>query len=407
MTLIECFDPSFLNNVAGCLHLRPEKLIMLGDMEDMEPISKRFRYFLKQRNLNTKLVLCPVAGNDMAAIADKLNDIVRSEEKCVIDLSGGDETVIMAVGAMLVGLDSSLRKRVSVQKFDPFTGDATDCDGDRNTIPGHPASLSVQELIALNGGTVYPELFAQAENCSARDLDPLWSIVSADPRDWNRKIMVLSEFESRADSKTQVFLPLRYLRGGITNFDEKESLMRDLLSEFDRRGVIVDRSSGSNFNYTYTSPLMRYCTLKAGNVLEMKVLLEARSLRVDGRRFFTDCQMGVGIDWDGIIHKPAEHIPETRNEIDLILTRGLVPLFISCKNGDTDENELYKLNTVATRFGGPFARKMLIATNLDGKNPTASRSFIQRAKDMNIALVADASELTRGEWEEVLKSAMG
>ena len=156
--------------------------------------------------------------------------------------------------------------------------------------------------------------------------------------------------------------------------------------------------------YTYTSPLLRYCTQKAGNMLEIKTLLEAKALSGDAR--FDDCQMSVTIDWDGITHTPLERIPETKNEIDVMLTRGMTPLFISCKNGDIGDEELYKLHTVATRFGGPRAKKMLIATDLDRKSVAANRSFIQRAWDMDIFVVTDAAELSREDWAEVFRTAM-
>ena len=113
--------------------------------------------------------------------------------------------------------------------------------------------------------------------------------------------------------------------------------------------------------------------------------------------------MGVHIDWDGVVHDSSQRIPETRNEIDVLVTRGVTPLFISCKNGDVDEEELCKLHTVATRFGGETAKKMLVATNLQKKNPMATNAFIQRAKDMGIHLVTDAGKLSHRGWQEALR----
>ena len=71
--------------------------------------------------------------------------------------------------------------------------------------------------------------------------------------------------------------------------------------------------------------------------------------------------------------------PRPATKIDVILMHGTTLLFISCKNGNIGEEELYKLHTVAERFGGPYVRKMLIATNLDRKPPppTAHSSSVQ------------------------------
>lgn len=116
--------------------------------------------------------------------------------------------------------------------------------------------------------------------------------------------------------------------------------------------------------------------------------------------------MGVSIDWDGMIYDPMDRIPETRNEIDVVLMHGTTPLFISCKNGYIGDDELYKLHTVASRFGGPYARKMLIATDLDRKSLMANRAFVQRAWDMDIYIVTDAAELTAEEFRQTLRQAV-
>lgn len=406
MTLIECFNNSMIENIAGCLSLRPEKLILLGTGTQMNDSAQRYQSILDQRGIQPLIQLCDIGKLSITEIAEQLATLVRAEQDCVIDLTGGDEMVVMAVGAMLAGLNWIQRKHISVQKYDVTNGTALDCDGDGAVSPGVPASLSVDELITLHGGVIHSGTYQPPKESTREDLDPLWEIVSADPKEWNKAISVLGEFESRSDSRTQICLPLGALRGGIANFDEKEEQVQRLLDEFWKRGLIDDHRSRNFLTYTYSTPLIRHCTHKAGNVLEVKTLLEARALRENGQPYFQDCQMGVNIDWDGIVYDPTEHIPETRNEIDLILMRGMTPLFISCKNGNIGDEELYKLHTAATRFGGPNAKKMLIATDLDRKSPAANRSFIQRAWDMDIFLVTDAAELSREEWEQIFRQTL-
>ena len=404
MTLIECYDRSPLENIAGCLHLQPEKLILVGELAQMEPVVHRYRNFLRSRSMDTLVVLRDLPKDDLNQAAKTLAETVRAEENCIIDLAGGDSQSVLAVGAMLSLLTGEERRRVSVQKFDPEQQILVDCDTDGHVVRGRRAALSVQEIVALNGGSIRSETHQLPRDCSPRDLDRLWSVVSADPKEWNRSLSILGEFESRSDSKTNIRLDLDELRGQIRNFDEKFSRFQKLIGEFSRRGIIDDRSSRDILRYSYTTPLLRYCTQKAGNVLEIKTLLEARAL--EGALRFDDCQMSVTIDWDGITHDPMERVPETKNEIDVVLTYGMTPLFISCKNGDIGDEELYKLHTVATRFGGPLARKMLVATNLDGKSPASIRSFVQRAWDMDILVVTDAAELSREDWAKTFRTAM-
>lgn len=73
---------------------------------------------------------------------------------------------------------------------------------------------------------------------------------------------------------------------------------------------------------------------------------------------------------------------DVKNEMDVLATAGAIPVFISCKNGSVDSDELYKLNTVAQRFGGIYAKKILVMTYYG-----VTDSFIQRAQAMNIRLI--------------------
>ena len=406
MTLIECFTDSHIDNVASSLRLRPEKTVLVGDKDAMTAPAERYRQLFQRRGQNTQVALWDIGGLELKQLRESLDTLVRQEEGCIIDLTGGDELVIMAFGAVLVQLEEEARRKIRVEKYDRQTNAVINCVGDRCGIQAQRVGLSVEELISLHGGAIYRQTYQPPEAVTAKALQGLWAMVSEDPREWNKRISLLNEFESRADSKMQVFLPLEQLRDGIANFDRKETALRELLDDLQRRGIIKDESSRCCLEYTYLSPVLRYCTEKAGNVLEVKTLLEARDITENGSAFFDDCRMSVHMDWDGILHDPALRLPETRNEVDVVLLHGTTPLFVSCKNGAIGEEELYKLDSVAARFGGPGAKKMLIATDLEQKSPKANRAFIQRAWDMDIFLVTDAAELTSGEWEAAFRQAV-
>ena len=405
MTLIECFTEFHIDNIAACLRLQPEKLFLVGDVQEMGIPAERYKKLLKYRSPRTKVMLCDVRKKDFGEIGTLLEELIHKETDCVIDLTGGDETVIMAVGAVLARLETNARQQLRVEKYD-YTADAVlDCIHDNQKLPYKPVKLTVEELVELHGGKVLPEPTDFLEGCSRKDIDGLWQIASRDPKSWNRVISYLTEFEKDTDVGTEVRKPLEELRG-IRDYEKKETAVRELLAQLEACGVIENHSSRAELHYTYVSPMLRYCTRKAGNVLEIKTLLEGRAVLDNGAPCFHDCRMGVRIDWDGIAHKLEDHTPDTQNEIDVVLMQGMTPLFISCKNGNIGDEELYKLNTVAHRFGGPHARKMLIATDLDRKSVSGNRSFMQRAWDMDIFLETDAAKLTREEWPQVFREAV-
>ena len=57
MTLIECFTNSHIDNIAACLRLRPERLVMIGNVAEMEAPVKRYQKLLKQRFIATEITL--------------------------------------------------------------------------------------------------------------------------------------------------------------------------------------------------------------------------------------------------------------------------------------------------------------------------------------------------------------
>lgn len=404
MVLIECFTKSHIDNISACLRLRPETLVFLGDSETVRRTLPAYRTLLKKRNQHTEILFHNTAGIAFADICKTIFQLLDTDEECIIDLSGGDEPVIMAVGAVVAQLDDRRRGQVQVQKYNAATDTVQDCLSN-HPIPGRTAYLSVEELVILHGGILYPDNFQPPMDFTPTDLENLWQMVAQDPKYWNRAVTLLAEFESHADSRNQVYLPLQHLQHSISNYPEKASILLPLLEQFLEKGIIRGHIRQNALEYTYTSPMHRYCTQKAGNVLEVKTLLEARSLLDNGAPYFQDCQMGVSIDWDGIVHDPARRIPETRNEIDVLLMHGTTPLFVSCKNGSIGEDELYKLHTVATQFAGQNVKKMLIATDLEQISGNASRSIIQRAWDMDIFPVTDAASLSSEEWRDIFRQA--
>lgn len=397
MTLIECFTAADIDNIASCLRLRPAKMILVGKCKEMARPIKRYKALLEKRKQKTKVVPCNIEHKSFRDICDALYKVLLEEKKCVIDVTGGDETVLLAVGAVLAQLNEEKRKNVRVEKYEHDRGVVVDCIGNKHYSRSRAVKLTVEELILLHGGCIYPDSYQPPETYQYTDMEEIWHI----SKDWNDAISKLLEFESRSEDSMKIDVSWAELRSGISNFAAKEPIVVDLLDRLQRKGMIDDYSNFYTMQYRYRTEELRYCTAKAGNALEMKTLLEGRAVTENGRPYFDDCRMSVSIDWDGVVHTPRNGQADTNNEIDVVLMRGTTPLFVSCKNGDVNEEELYKLNTVAARFGGKYVRKMLVSTNFN-----KGKAFIQRAGDMGIYLVTDVKDMTHEQWQALFLEAM-
>ena len=406
MILLECFTEAHIDNIAACLRLKPREMVLLGDGDAMEYPLERYEDLLNLRNQDTKITLYDIRGKDFPTLCTTIYQLLEKDETYVIDLSGGDELVIMAVGAVLSQLEPGKRQNIQVEKYDHDQDVVRDCIHNNQVICENQVQLTVEELILLHGGGMHRSIYQPPKNHRPQDIEGLWQLAGQQPKDWNQRIGWLNELEKGQLGQQEISKSTRTLEETLRDFREKEPALRDLLQDLDRRGVIQDHSNRENFHYRYQSHLLHQCTTKSGNILEIKTLLEGRQVMDDGVPYFTDGQMSVTIDWDGHIHKVSDRVPDTRNEIDVIFIKGTTPLFVSCKNGHIGDDELYKLNTVAEFFGGPYAKKMLIATDLDQKSLTADRAFTQRAWDMDIFLVGDAGQLTKEEWQEIFDQAM-
>lgn len=388
MTLIELFQKDPLDNIATCLTLKPDKLVLIGDGEDFDSHVTRYRALLDKYRLPTKIDGRRVTLTDINTVAAELTEIVKGGDRCIIDLSGGDGVLLAAAGMVY-----QCYKDTHPVSLQTATGDGL---GQGRPLP----KLSVSDLINLYGGGI---VSAEAPNSELKEVNPIWQAVSRNSEFWNRSVNTLNEFERWAKTEKkglEVTMDFYKIQQSVSNYQDKRARFDRLISDLDDCGVVSIRSRHEgHFQYTYTSGFARRCLRKEGNALEYKVLFEAQALRKDGRPFFNDCLLGVTIDWDNHVH-PLVHggVKDSKNEIDVLLMQGLTPVFISCKNGDISDGELYKLNTVAQLFGGAHAKRLLVATNFRPDNLDSLLSLQQRARDMGISFMHHAAALTASGW---------
>ena len=286
-------------------------------------------------------------------------------------------------------------------------------------FPEHPhhvfPDLTVEQNVILHGGCIVSA--DQRESGTFQwdfneefihDTEAMWRISSVNPGIWNYQLTMLDKMQEFA-----FFSPDGLeMRVNISTAAERHINTRSLylypdgvFCQLEREGLLTALENDDvHFYLCFKNEQVKRCLTKAGTILELKTYLIATSLtEQDGSARYNDVMTGVFIDWDGVVHEQSESAVDTENEIDLVLMRGLVPVFVSCKNGAVGEAELYKLNTVASRFGGACARKLLIGTTL-GKSDRGKQYFLQRAKDMKIQVLDGVHTLSDEQFRKKLKA---
>ena len=415
MTIVEFFDGVSIDNMASCLAIRPEKIIFIGENKPMKKQEEAYLRFINSHSIKVEFDFKPINKNSVEQIVSALTEIVEEEENCAFDLTGGEDLVLVAMGIVFERYRNT--NKIQMHRFNIRTGMIYDCDSDGQLPNVEQPMLTVKDNIMLYGGTIvsyngekgtYDWTF---DDDFESDLKNMWDICKVNPGLWNSQIGTFSfiaESNRLENGELDVCANRTHVEELMKNQKYKFTWVPGIVKAFSKRGLITDVvDSADVISFSFKNEQIKLCLTKEGTLLELMVLLYAKLAKEkDGKPKFDDAVNGAYIDWDSTIHDVTDDEKDTENEIDVILMKGLVPIFISCKNGYVDETELYKLNTVAERFGGPNAQKVLIATYFGKSTVEGHKYFAQRAKDMKIQLIENVHELSDEAFAKKIKNIL-
>lgn len=401
MTVVEFFACSPIENMISCFSLNPDKVIFIGNGRRVRRRVKSYEAIAKRLGMDVVFEFKCVMQNSVNKICDALIEIVETEADCCFDLTGGNELALVAMGKVYQMYDGE--RHLQMQRFNIETGRIIDCDDDGELPATHMGILlNGAENVALHGGKVVQS--TRLDDISfAEDIAMLWELCKRKALLWNSSINKLGELlavSHHENSGKRAVIDKRRC-SGLVNFHQKLEAVKDFVGNLCEVGMVTAvKDNAEEFSFAYKNPIVKKCLLKAGNVLELKALLLASTVRdKNGEKLYNDCLSGVVIDWDG--KKDENGFEGTVNEIDLLLMRGFMPIFISCKNGGVDDSELYKLSSVAEMFGGKYAKKALIVTDFNRRGASKSY-FLKRASDMGIKVIEGVNKMTDKAFAEQL-----
>ena len=372
MTIVEFFEnKSNMENIVSTLLCAPDKVIFLGsNTKQILRTIDVYEKIVHDRRIEVKFETKAINRNSIMSIADVLEDIIEKEEDCIIDLSGGDDLALVAVGTVYA--DNA--DRMKLHRFNITNSTMTDCDSDGKLCAHAPFEITIEELVAMNGGRViYTD---EKSNGTYRwdfndefvdDIFLMWEACKKSPSDWNSQLAILAKMISMQEEPAGLDVRINYKDAddALRTMTENKKLDVELYKDLAKKGVLADfKADKDGFSFNLKNEQIKKCLSKAGQVFELYITICASELKDDdGNPVYTDVLNGVFIDWDGEVHQGTGK--DVENEIDIILMRGLMPVFISCKNGSCDINELFKLSVVAEHFGGKFVRSVLAGTEID------------------------------------------
>lgn len=387
-TLIELYDERAIENILAADMFRPERIIYLCPTEVAQSRERQaiIRDFFRHRGWEPELFFLEASLYKVDRIVRQLLAISEKYPDCAMDVTGGSDAELFAAGmfaakANVAAFTYSRKKNRFYNISGAEFADNLPCD----------LSYSVKEFFLMAGGTLLP---GRVDNVTLKeylgDIDPFFDCFLQYRRDWTNIITYMQ----RVSPAEYGQIPPMFIKGNYVVKGERGgriSAKEDALQSFEQIGFIHDLNiaSGESVSFRFHDANTRNWLRDVGSVLELYVYKACLDASI-----FDDIISSAVVRWDEVLGHGS-----VINEIDVMATRGVVPLFISCKVSDIKTEALNELAILRDRFGGKGAKATIVST---GRCNAASR---HRAAQLGIAVI-DRDELERGKLVHRLKLIM-
>lgn len=381
-TLIELFDQEPIYNYLAATVFEPDRVCFLGDYESLDiDVSSAAHEYAQLVGLDCSFSFSAADSDNYDEMRRKLKELIRREteagNECFIDVTGGRDLALVAAGSLIPYDAKIVYYDRSINAFRHLG---------EERLTGVDIGLSCDAFITIAGGTVY------SDSRNKKFTDEEWEIIRRvigicfKNRDvWNRFIKYLQKVakgeNERVADDLNVDAVFSFDDGDGKTFRCHEEIMRELAAA----GIIEYlrfSPDKKRVRFSFINREMAILLVNEGVWLELAVYLAG----IESEKFF-DVQSSVKFVWD--IPSRSESLeeivdrPVPRNEVDVVLTRGVLPVFVSCKTRMPTNDDLNELYALRKKFGGELAAAVLATTkSVDRKSP-----IWERAEEMQISII--------------------
>lgn len=375
-TLIEIYDEEPIHNILAAAQFKPRNLVFIGTRKlKSKRIKSSIITALRYLGVESKCFFYSTDMSSLDSVTGELMTVLDSFGECAVEITGGNEVALVAAGML------AKQRGLPLFRYDRFTRSYCNIYGcEAAEGPLDLPDFNINAVLAMAGGAMKSHGHLCVDTLDGEtegDIFKIWTIYKKHHSKWHKTVGYLQQLSKKHDSDTLKFSGSSVLYGteSISGADLA------VLGELSDAGIIRNyQNNGGRIGFTFKSSLMKSCLCDVGICLELYVFAVARRMGI-----YSDVAISVVIDWDGDLDARLNTI----NEIDVFAVCGFTPLFISCKSGPPNVTVLNEIKTLATRFGGEFAKPVLV-TMADVRS--RDRYLAKRAEDMGVELI-DRSDL--------------
>ncbi len=369
--MIKLFDREPIKNLLSAAIFEPEVVVYLCDETHANLFKESAIYgFFKRRGLATKPRFYYLDPWSVVEVQQVLRAVVRDYEGCVLDLTGGKDLLLVTAGMLAQDLNlPAFHIDIYRQRF----GNIRRCESLEKKF--YIPEFSTEDLLAVTGaeiqgfGHIQPK---QWDETLENEVLSVFNLMMQNTHRFANLISYLQQCCTSVGSETLVVSAEKELKRDGHNLHYNAKLMRQL----HKIGVLTSYTERNReINFQFKNLLLKRCLLSVGVWLELYCYAMARKTG-----FFHEVYSSVIINWNG----KENSVESTRNEVDLLLVKGVMPVFVSCKTGTPHAQAMYEVKQLCERFAGSFGRAVLITAQDLGHDADAVR---QRAAEMRILLL--------------------
>lgn len=379
---VEFLSREPLENVITNLNYKVEKVIYFGFEEEIQKQRRVLIRFLKDYCGVKEVIFQSVSHYDMDDCIKMMRKVIQehrgSDDHIYFDLTGGESFIMTGFGILATEIKAPLHvfdvEKNRLHEMREFSEESLERD-----VTAHRVEYDIDKCIQLHGGSVNHVMHkSMKDEIEPKLVDTLWEISTKYQKQWNDFSAIMRCFAPPIEGSLSGNATRGRVDKELKNCERLDfDLFKKIAKECMEKGLISDLNLGGEaYAISYPSELIKDYLWDGGAILEIHT-------REVMKRESDYCEAGVHIDWDG---KRSER--DVLNEIDVIAMKGNIPIFISCKNGRLGKTQslhaLYELDTVTSRFGGKYAKMIMIAPQ-----GLYSETDFLRAEEMGIEVRAE------------------
>ena len=385
-TLIEFHDIRPLENVLGVEIFRPEHVVYICPEKAPRNAKEHLKRYFSHRGISASLEFCYVNAFDAEAILRVFRKVLSKYPDAVMDITGGTDDLLFAAGY------ACAEKKIPVVTYSRTKNSffSIHLASSANGIPCDIA-LSVEDCFLMAGGFLRK---GRVDNSILSryldDFGPFFDVFLKHRTRWDKIVNYIQRISlSQEDGSFSLSVQGNYIVKG--EHGSRLAAPEEALRELEQIRLISDLQivPEESVSFRFRDSQIRAWLRDVGSVLELYVYKACLDSHV-----FNDVLTSAVVDWS-----EGEKGMPVSNELDVMCTRGITPVFISCKTCMIRTDALNELAILRDRFGGDMARAAIVSAEPAG---AAARN---RAAELNIRVI-DLNDLKKGNHIQMIRRMM-